>query len=108
MILMPSGREAMTRADALIIWAAARERAVDELSSRAAQLSWGGQESEAARLRVAARLLRLWAVQERAQAAACGADFTINAREAGGRGCAGPSREPSRDRSVRGRLRVVH
>jgi hypothetical protein len=103
MILMASGRETMTRADALTIWAAARERAVDELSSRAAQLSWGGQESEAARLRVAARLLRLRAIQERAQAAECGGD-AINARETRGRGCAGPSRE----RSVRGRLRVVH
>jgi len=108
MILMASGQETMTRADALTIWAAARERAVDELSSRAAQLSWDGQEREAARLRVAARLLRLRAVQERAQAAACGADFTINARETQGRVCAGPSREPFHERSDRGRLRVVH
>ena len=104
MICKASGREAMTRADALTIWAAARERAVDELSSRAAQLSWGGQESEAARLRMAARLLRLRALQERTQAAACRADVINDAREARGRGYAGPSRE----RSVRGRLRVVH
>jgi hypothetical protein len=104
MILMASGRETMTRADALTIWAAARERAVDELSSRAAQLSWGGQESEAARLRVAARLLRLRAIQERAHAAAYRADVINDACEARGRGCAGPSRE----RSDRGRLRVVH
>src|SRR5215211_5503155 len=95
MIFTASGRETMTRADALTIWAAARERAADELSSRAAQLSWGGQESEAAGLRAAARALRQRAIQERAQAAACRADFTINAREAGGRGCAEPSREPS-------------
>src|SRR5215207_6226879 len=103
MICKASGRETMTCADALTIWAAARERAVDELSSRAAQLSWGGQESEAAGLRAAARLLRLRAVQERAQAAECRADLTINAREARGRDCAGSSRE----RSDRGRVRVV-
>ena len=108
MILTASGRETMTRADALTIWAAARERAVDELSSRAAQLSWGGQESEAAGLRAAARALRQRAIQERTQAAACRADLTINAREAHARGCAGPSRDPSRERSDRGRLQVVH
>src|SRR5829696_3001705 len=107
MICKASGQEAMTYADALTIWAAARERAVDGLSSRAAQLSWDGQESEAARLRVAARLPPLRAIQERAQAAECGGDV-INARETRGRGCAGPSREPSRECSVRGRLRVVH
>ena len=108
MILMASGHETITRADALTIWAAARERAVDELSSRAAQLSWDGQESETAGLRAAARILRLRALQERTQAAACRADLTINARETRGRGCAGPSREPFHERSDRGRLRVVH
>ena len=108
MICKASGKEAMTYADALTIWAAARERAVDELSSRAAQVSREGQETEAARLRVAARILRLRALQERTQAAACRADLTINPRETHGRSCTGPSREPSRERSVRGRLRVVH
>ena len=104
MICKASGRETMTCADALTIWAAARERAVDELSSRAAQLSWDGQESEAAGFRAAARILRSRALQERTQAAACRADVINDARETRGRGCAGPSR----DRSVRGRLRVVH
>jgi len=108
MILKARGRETMTRADALTLWAAARERAVDELSSKAAQVSREGQESEAARLRVAARILRLRAIQERAQAAECGADVIINAREAHGQGYAGLSREPSHGRSDRGRLRLVH
>jgi hypothetical protein len=108
MILKARGRETMRRADALTLWAAARERAVEELSSRAAQVSREGQENEAARLRVAARLLRLRAIQERDQAAECGADVIINAREAGGRGCAGLSREPFHERSDRGRLRLVH
>ena len=108
MICKASGQEAMTYADALTIWAAARERAVDELSSRAAQVSREGQETEATRLRVAARLLGLRALQERTQAAACRADLTINARETHGRGCAGPSREPFHERSDRGRLRMGH
>jgi hypothetical protein len=108
MICKASGQEAMTYADALTIWVAARERAVDELSSRAAQLSRVGRENEAAGLRAAGRILRSRALQERTQAAACRADFTINAREAGGRRCAGPSREPSHVRSDRTRLRVVH
>ncbi len=106
MILMASGHEPITRADALTISAAARERAVDELPSRAAQLSWDGQESEAARLRVAARILRLRALQERTQAAACWADVINDAREARGR--AGPSRKPFYEPSDRGRLRLVH
>jgi len=84
MILKARGRETMTRADALTLWAAARERAVDELSSKAAQVSREGQESEAARLRVAARILRLRAIQERAQAAGCAADSIIHAHEVGG------------------------
>src|SRR5215207_6937396 len=104
MISMASGRETMTRVDALTIWAAARERAVDELSSRAAEMSCVGRENEAAGLRAAARILRLRALQERTQAAACRADVINDARETRGRGYAGPSRE----RSVRGRLRVVH
>ena len=95
----------MTRADALTIWAAARERAVDELSSRAAQLSWGGQESEAARLRIAARLLRLRVIQERAQAAACRADANNDTRETHGRGYAVPRterlRSPTRGALIR-------
>ena len=108
MILTASGRETMTYADALTIWAAARERAVDELSSRIAQLSREGQETEAARLRVAARILRLRALQERTQATACRADLTINPREARGRGCAGLFRKPLDKPSGCGRLRLVH
>ena len=107
MICKASGQEAMTYADALTIWAAARERAVDELSSRAAQVSREGQETEAARLRVAARILRRRAIQERAQAA-CRAHLTSRDRETHGRVCPGPSREPFHERSDRGRLRVVH
>src|SRR5215203_6094960 len=107
MILMASGRETMTRADALTILAAARERAVDELSSRAAEMSWGGQENEAAGLRAAARALRQRAIQERAQAAACRADVINDARQTHGRVCAGLSREPYHERSDRGWLRLV-
>src|SRR5215207_6267995 len=103
MICKASGPEAMTHADALTIWAAARERAVDELSSRAAEMSREGREHEAVRLRVAARLLRLHALRERAQAAPCGADLIIHAHEVGGRGCAGLSREPFQERLHRGR-----
>jgi hypothetical protein len=108
MICKASGQEAMTYADALTIWVAARERAVDELSSRAAQLSRVGRENEAAGLRAAARILRSRALQERTRAAACRADVINDARETRGRGCAGPSREPFHERSDRGRLRVVH
>ena len=69
MVDMESGREVTMRAHALTIWAAARERAVDELSSRAARLAGEGQKDEAAGLRAAARLLRVQAIQERAEAA---------------------------------------
>ena len=74
MMLMANGPGAMTRSHALALWAAARERAVDELANRAARLSEDGQKDEAAGLRAAARLLHLRAIQERAQAAACWAD----------------------------------
>ena len=67
------------RAHALTIWAAARERAVDELSSRAARLAGEGQKDEAAGIRAAARLLRVRAIQERAEAAACWADAVSRA-----------------------------
>ena len=60
----------VTRGDALTIWAAARERAADDLALRAAQLG-AAQWDAAAGLRAAARILRQRAVQERAQAAAC-------------------------------------
>jgi hypothetical protein len=60
----------MTHAHALRLWAAARERAVDELSSSAARLSREGRENEAASLRAAARELRLRAILEQTQAAA--------------------------------------
>jgi hypothetical protein len=79
-------RSAKTRSEALILWAAARERAGDELLSRAAQLWREGLEDEAARLRAAAQLLRQRAREERAQAAACRADETSKVREVGGRG----------------------
>jgi len=75
-----------SQSDALILWAAARERATDELLSRAAQLPGEGRTDEAARLRAAARLLRQRAIEERAQAAACRAEETSKAREVGGRG----------------------
>jgi hypothetical protein len=61
----------VTRGDALTIWAAARERAADDLAFRAAQLTGAAHWDAAAGLRAAARLLRQRAVQERAQAAAC-------------------------------------
>jgi hypothetical protein len=70
MVNMASGRAAIGRAHALTLWSAARERAVDELASRAAWLSREGQKDEAAGIRAAARLLRVQAIQERAQAAA--------------------------------------
>ena len=107
MICTASRHQTLTRADALTIWAAARERAVDELTSRAAQFTREGREDEAAGLRAAARMLRLRAVHERAQAAAYGADLTIRHSGLGGRGWAGSPRERSRALSVRGRLSVV-
>jgi hypothetical protein len=76
---MESGREVTMRAHALTIWAAAHERAVDELSSRAARLAGEGQKDEAAGIRAAARLLRVRAIQERAEAAACWADAVSRA-----------------------------
>jgi hypothetical protein len=79
-------RSAKTRSEALILWAAARERAGDELLSRAAQLWREGLEDEAARLRAAAQLLRQRAREERAEAVACRTDETSKAREVGGRG----------------------
>ena len=79
-------KPAKTRSEALILWAAARERAGDELLSRAAQLWREGLEDEAARLRAAARLLRQRAREERAEAAACSASETSRARNVGGRG----------------------
>ena len=78
-------KSAKTRSEALILWAAARERAGDELLSRAAQLWREGLEDEAARLRAAAHLLCQRAREERAQAAACRADETSKVREVGGR-----------------------
>ena len=77
-IPMTNGQGGTTRAGALAIWVAARERAVDELATRAVRLACEGRESEAVHLRAAARLLQLRALQERAQLAACG-------RERGGR-----------------------
>ena len=79
-------KSAKSRSEALILWAAARERAVDDLSNRAAQLSREGCAEEAARLRAAAHLLCQRAREERAQAAACRADETSKLREVGGRG----------------------
>ena len=60
----------MTRAQALTIWAAARERARDELFAKAVRLSRLGLAEEAGRCRSAARILQVRAMQERAQAAA--------------------------------------
>jgi len=100
----------VTRGDALTIWAAARERAADDLAFRAAQLTGAAHWDAAAGLRAAARLLRQRAVQERAQAAACrtekadgprmtggcrqavwasdrDADHASDRRQVGGRGC---------------------
>jgi hypothetical protein len=65
------GRAALkvwTRASALTTWAEARERAARALAGRAAR---AGCRNEAERLRSAARLLQVRAVQDRAQAAAC-------------------------------------
>src|SRR3954469_15786020 len=64
------GARILMGGEALTLWAAARERAVDELASKAARLSGEGQKGEAAGIRAAARLLRVQALRERAQAAA--------------------------------------
>ena len=60
----------MTQAQALTIWAAARERARDDLLAEAARLSRQGLAKEAIRRRVAAGILQVRAMQDRAQAAA--------------------------------------
>jgi hypothetical protein len=78
-MLMASELGAMTRSHALALWAAARDRAVDELAIKAARLSGEGRTDEAAGVRAAARLLRLRAIQERAQATACWADEALRA-----------------------------
>lgn len=57
-------------ASALDVWAAARERAVTELSRKAVTLSDQGFNDDAAFLTYAARLLSGKAVHERARAAA--------------------------------------
>ena len=76
----------ITRTDALTIWAAARERAADELALKADRMTREAHWDAAAGLRTAARLLRQRAVQERAQAAACRADKTDGPRVTGGCG----------------------
>jgi hypothetical protein len=101
----PDGKK---RRDALMIWVAARERAVDERTRRAARLS---REDEASRLRAAAHALQLRAAQERAQVAAYGPDETSPAREVGGRGYSGshsddPSKRVESHRKVGGRGRA--
>jgi hypothetical protein len=65
--------DATKRRDALLIWAAARERA----------------EDEATRLQAAAHTLHVRATQERAQAATNRPEETSTAREVGGRGRSG-------------------
>jgi len=77
MILNASGHEPKTRAHALATWAAARDRAVDELASKAARLSGQGHVDTAEGLRAAARVLQLRAIQERAQAAACSFNVSV-------------------------------
>ena len=79
MILITSEPEATMRGHALALWAAVRERAVDELAIRAARLSGEGRKDEAAGVRAAARVLRLRALHERAQAAACWAEEALRA-----------------------------
>jgi hypothetical protein len=59
-----------TPASALELWAAARERAIAELSRKAATLAENGRSDDAERLGCAARLLALRAMHERARAAA--------------------------------------
>ena len=108
---MASEPDGKKRRDALMIWVAARERAVDELTRRAARLSREGREDEASRLWAAAHALQLRAAQERAQAAAYGPDETSPAREVGGRGYSGshsddPSKRVESHRKVGGRGRA--
>jgi hypothetical protein len=103
--------DATKRRDALLIWAAARERAVNELTRKAARLSRAGHEDEATRLRAAAHALHVRATQERAQAAAYKSEETSTARELGGRGRSGWQGECSSKRhdsrgKVHGRGRV--
>jgi hypothetical protein len=61
--------QTMTHVQALTIWAAARERARDELLAGAVLLARQGRAQEASRRRSAARMLQVRAMQERAQAA---------------------------------------
>jgi|tagenome__1003787_1003787.scaffolds.fasta_scaffold16567241_2 hypothetical protein len=67
---MTAQAQTITRAQALTTWAAARERAHDELVAKAVRLSGQGFAKEASRCRAAARILQVRALQERAQAAA--------------------------------------
>jgi hypothetical protein len=67
---MTTQTQTMTQAQALTIWAAARERARDDLLAEAARLSRQGLAKEAIRRRVAAGILQVRAMQDRAQAAA--------------------------------------
>jgi hypothetical protein len=99
----------MTKAQALTMWAAARERAVDELTRRAAWLSREGHEDEAVRLRAAAHALHVRATQERAQAAVDKREEGSTAREVGGRGHSGwqgSRKRPESRRKVHGQGRV--
>jgi len=66
----------LTQAQALTIWAAARERAREFLSAEAVRLAGQGHLEEALRHRGAACILQIRAVQERAQAAVCRAAMT--------------------------------
>jgi len=90
--------DATKRRDALLIWAAARERAVNELTRKAARLSRAGHEDEATRLRAAAHALHVRATQERAQAATNGPEEANTARELGARGRSGWRGECSSER----------
>ena len=85
MMPLTSGPTRISRKDALTIWAAARERAADELTLKADRMTREAH-GDAARWRTAARLLRQRAVKERAQAAACRADKTDGPRVTGGCG----------------------
>src|SRR4051794_37524019 len=82
MMPLTSGPTRISRKDALTIWAAARERAADELTLKADRMTREAH-GDAARWRTAARLLRQRAVKERAQAAACRADKTDGPRVTG-------------------------
>ncbi len=95
---MASEAKRMTHARALRLWVTARERAVDELSSRAERLSREGRKQEAASLRGAARILRLRLIQEQTQAQAYEADETTTAREVAGRGHPGSHGEYASER----------